>query len=45
MNRSISTSITSFDRHRRQAFPAELVDDVEHPELASVPRLIFDEVV
>lgn len=32
-------------RYHRQAFPAELVDDVEHPELAAVVRLILDEVV
>ena len=32
-------------RHHRQTFAAELVDDIEHPELASVARLILDEVV
>src|ERR1044072_5943171 len=32
-------------RHHRQALPAELVDDVEHPALAAVLRLILDEVV
>lgn len=32
-------------RHHRQAFPAELVDNVEHSELATVVRLILDEVV
>jgi len=32
-------------RHHCQALPAELVNDVEHPELASVVRLILDEVV
>lgn len=33
------------ERHHRQAFPAELVDNVEHPELAPVARLILDEIV
>ena len=32
-------------RHHCQALPAELVDDVEHPELAPVVRLILDEVI
>jgi len=32
-------------RHHRQAFSAELVDDVEHPELAIVVRLVLDKVV
>src|SRR5690606_9956052 len=32
-------------RHHRQAFPAVLVDDVEHPELSAVVRLILDKVV
>src|SRR3546814_12503931 len=32
-------------RHHRQAFPAVLVDDVEHPELPAVVRLILDKVV
>ena len=32
-------------RHHRQALPTELVDDVEHSELASVARLILDKVI
>ncbi len=32
-------------RHHRQTFAAELVDDIEHSEFASVVRLIFDEVI
>src|SRR3546814_15052620 len=32
-------------RHHRQAFPAVLVDDVKHPELPAVVRLIPDKVV
>lgn len=32
-------------RHHRQAFPAELVDDVEHPIFATVMRPILDEVI
>ncbi|MBB2185524.1 hypothetical protein HLH32_03845 [Gluconacetobacter liquefaciens] len=32
-------------RHHCQTFPAELVDDVEHPISAAVVRPIFDEVI
>lgn len=32
-------------RHQRRAFPAELVDNVKHPELTTVVHLILDEVV